>query len=224
MTKEHYSLCNICDIPDRFVKFAERVFDMLKRLYFICFMGLAPVFAFTQTIENKGMGETKTSASVNDSILHYDLKPVDIFPEKKDMKPKLLREFTLLEMKVKKVYPIAKVAAIKLAEYNRVFASFKTERERKKYVKDVEKDLFREYEQELRTMKVSEGRILIKLLDRETGNSSYEIIKEFKGGFSAFFWQSVARLFGHDLKAQYDPVMEDRIIEYIILQIDLGII
>ena len=160
----------------------------------------------------------------SDSILHYDLKPVDIFPEKKDMKPKLLREYTLLEMKVKKVYPIAKVAAIILAEYNRVFSSFKTEWERRKYVKDVEKDLFREYEQELRTMKVSEGRILIKLLDRETGNSSYEIIKEFKGGFSAFFWQSVARLFGHDLKAQYDPAMEDRLIEYIILQIDLGII
>lgn len=187
-------------------------------------MGLAPFFAFTQTIENKGTGEAKTSTMGSDSILHYDLKPVDIFPEKKDMKPKLLREYTLLEMKVKKVYPIAKVAAIKLAEYNRVFSSFKTERERRKYVKDVEKDLFREYEQELRTMKVSEGRILIKLLDRETGNSSYEIIKEFKGGFSAFFWQSVARLFGHDLKAQYDPAMEDRLIEYIILQIDLGII
>jgi len=224
MTNEHYSLCNICDIPDRFVKFAARVDDMLKRLYFICFMGLAPVIAFTQTNENKGTGEANTSASAKDSTIHIDLKPVDIFPEKKDMKPALLREYTLLEMKVKKVYPIAKVAAIKLAEYNRVFSSFKTERERKKYVKEVEKDLFREYEQELRTMKVSEGRILIKLLDRETGNSSYEIIKEFKGGLSAFFWQSVARLFGHDLKAQYDPVMEDRLIEYIILQIDLGII
>ena len=140
------------------------------------------------------------------------------------MNPRQLREYTLLEMKVKKVYPIAKVAAVKLAEYNRVYATFKTERERRSYVKGVEKELFLEFEDELRKMKVSEGRILIKLLDRETGNSSYEIIKEFKGGLSAFFWQSVAKLFGHDLKAQYDPVMEDRIIEYIIAEIDLGMI
>ncbi len=140
------------------------------------------------------------------------------------MTPRQLHEYTLLELKVKKVYPIAKVAAIKLAEYNKVYSSFKSERERRNYVKAVEKQLFLEFEDELRRMKVSEGRILIKLLDRETGNSSYEIIKEFKGGFSAFFWQSVAKLFGHDLKAQYDPVTEDRIIEYIIGQIDLGLI
>jgi hypothetical protein len=159
-----------------------------------------------------------------DTSMHYFLKPIDIFPDKKDMKPRALREYTLLEYKVKKVYPMAKVAAIKLAEYNRVYSTFKTERERKKYVKGVEKELFSEFEVELRQMRVSEGRILIKLLDRETGNSSFEIIKEFKGGFSAFFWQSVAKLFGHDLKAQYDPVMEDRLIEYIILQIDLGLI
>ena len=197
---------------------------MLNKLYFIIFMVISPYFAFAQMKEGKVTGDTIPATAPKDSTLHYDLKPIDIFPEKKDMKPKLLREFTLLEMKVRKVYPIAKVAAIKLAEYNRVYASFKTERERKKYVRVVEKDLFREYEQELRTMKVSEGRILIKLLDRETGNSSYEIIKEFKGGLAAFFWQSVAKLFGHDLKAQYDPKLEDRIIEYIIMQIDLGII
>ena len=197
---------------------------MLNRLCFIIFMVISPYFALAQTKEGKVTGDTIPVTAPKDSTLHYDLKPIDIFPEKKDMKPKLLREYTLLEIKVKKVYPIAKVAAIKLAEYNRVYASFKTERERKKYVREVEKDLFREYEQELRTMKVSEGRILIKLLDRETGNSSYEIIKEFKGGLAAFFWQSVAKLFGHDLKAQYDPKMEDRIIEYIIMQIDLGII
>ena len=140
------------------------------------------------------------------------------------MPPRKLREYTLLELKVKKVYPIAKVAAIKLAEYNRVYSSFKSEKERRQYVKRIEKELFKEYEEELRTMKVSEGRILIKLLDRQTGSSSYEIIKEFKGGLSAFFWQSVAKLFGHDLKAQYDPAKEDIWIECIIQQIDLGLI
>jgi hypothetical protein len=191
-------------------------------LFFV--LQIISVIVCAQTSETKLGGEKDTIVAQADTSMHYFLKPIDIFPDKKDMKPRALREYTLLEYKVKKVYPMAKVAAIKLAEYNRVYSTFKTERERKKYVKGVEKELFSEFEVELRQMRVSEGRILIKLLDRETGNSSFEIIKEFKGGFSAFFWQSVARLFGHDLKAQYDPVMEDRLIEYIIMQIDLGLI
>ena len=87
------------------------------------------------------------------------------------------------------------------------------------YIKKAE-----EYENEIRTMTTSQGRILIKLIDRETGESSFDIIKEFKGGFSAFFWQNVARLFGHNLKSEYDAVNEDRMIEYIVWQIDAGLI
>ena len=91
-------------------------------------------------------------------------------------------------------------------------------------MKGIEKQLFAEFESQVRKMKVSEGRILIKLLDRQTGQSSYAIIKEFKGGFSAFFWQSVAKLFGHDLKAEYDAMGEDRMIEYIVWEIEMGLI
>lgn len=183
-----------------------------------------PLCSFSQTAESKLRPADSSAVVTADTSVHYYLKPIDIFPDKKEMKPRQLREYSLLELKVKKVYPMAKIAAVKLAEYNRVYATFKTERERKDYVKGVERQLFAEFEDELKRMKVSEGRILIKLLDRETGSSSYEIIKEFKGGFAAFFWQSVAKLFGHDLKAQYDPVLEDRMIENIILEIDLGLI
>lgn len=196
---------------------------VFKWICFVLFL-MVPYLVSAQTKERSNLAEQDSVVVAADTSTHYFLKPIDIFPDKKDMKPKQLRQYTLLEYKVKKVYPIAKVAAIKLAEYNRVYTSFKTERERKDYVKAVEKELFAEYEEEFRKMKVSEGRILIKLLDRETGSSSYEIIKEFKGGFPAFFWQSVAKLFGHDLKAQYDPQLEDRWIEYIIVQIDLGLI
>ncbi len=197
--------------------------NQFKALVILLFLLISTMLLSAQSSMTNGK-ELGSEVGQKDTTLHFDLKPIDIFPDKKDMRPKQLREYSLLEYKVKKVYPIAKVAAVKLAEYNRVYASFKTERERKKYVKGVEKALFAEFEDELRVMKVSEGRILIKLLDRQTGSSSFEIIKEFKGGLSAFFWQSVARLFGHDLKALYDPVMEDRLIEYIILQIDLGLI
>lgn len=191
---------------------------------FLLLLLILPVAVFAQSTGTTLVAGKDTAVTKVDTSMHYFLRPIDIFPDKKDMKPRQLREYTLLEYKVKKVYPMAKVAAIKLAEYNRVYSTFKTERERKNYVKGVEKELFTEFEDEIRRMKVSEGRILIKLLDRETGNSSYEIIKEFKGGFSAFFWQSVARLFGHDLKAQYDPLHEDSMIENIVTQIDLGLI
>ena len=197
---------------------------MAARWYCLILFLIAPFIAFPQSGEGKNVVSGDSVTVAKDTTLHFELNPVDIFPDKASLAPKQLRQYTLLELKVRKVYPMAKVAAIKLAEYNRIYSSFKTERERKKYVKGVEKELFTEFEDTLRRMKVSEGRILIKLLDRETGNSSYEIIKEFKGGFSAFFWQSVAKLFGHDLKAQYDPTKEDIWIECIIQLIDLGLI
>lgn len=197
---------------------------MAARWYCMILFLIAPFIALTQSRAGKNVVSGDTISVAKDTTLHFELNPVDIFPDKENLAPRQLRQYTLLESKVKKVYPMAKVAAIKLAEYNRVYTSFKTERERKKYVKGVEKELFAEFENEIRQMKVSDGRILIKLLDRETGTSSFEIIKEFKGGFSAFFWQSVAKLFGHDLKAQYDPAKEDIWIECIIQQIDLGLI
>lgn len=160
----------------------------------------------------------------SDSIFHIDLPEILVYPQRQDMSRRTLRQYTLLEMRVLKVYPMAKVAALKLKEYNNVYLSFKSERERKEYVKKIEKDLFTEFEPQIRTMSISQGRILIKLIDRETGQSSFEIIKEFKGGFSAFFWQSVARIFGHNLKSEYDAANEDRMIEYIVNEIDLGLI
>lgn len=161
--------------------------------------------------------------SVPDSFPHIYLKEITIYPSFKEMSHKHQRQYTALERKVRKVYPMAKVAAFKVAEYNRIYMGFTKERERKEYVKKAEKELFAEFEDEIRHMTFSEGRILIKLIDRETGKSSFEIIKEFKGGFNAFLWQSVARIFGHDLKAEYDAENEDRMIEYIVMQIDMGL-
>jgi hypothetical protein len=168
--------------------------------------------------------DNHTSITAPDSLRHIMLPEIIIYPQPKDMSPRAFRQYTILELRVKKVYPIAKLAAIKIEEYNKVYLSFKNERERKDYVKKIEKDLFAEFETEIRTMSISQGRILIKLIDRETGKSSFEIIKEFKGGFSAFFWQSVARLFGHNLKSEYDATNEDRMIENIVWQIDHGMI
>jgi len=82
--------------------------------------------------------------------------------------------------------------------------------------------LKRQFESDLKNLSISQGRILIKLIDRETGNTSYELVKDLRGGFQAFMWQSLARLFGSNLKDQYDAQNEDQLIESIILQIERG--
>ncbi len=170
------------------------------------------------------MYDSQKIIEVTDSIIHVTLPEILVYPQPKDWSRRALHQYTILEMRVMKVYPIAKVAALKLKEYNSVYTNFKSERERKDYIKKIEKDLYAEFENEIRSMSINQGRILIKLIDRETGKSGYEIIKEFKGGFSAFFWQGIARLFGHNLKSEYDAANEDRMIEYIIWQIDHGML
>jgi hypothetical protein len=181
-----------------------------------------PTIVFCQIRDTIPYKYNDSFNGVLDSLPHVYLKEITIYPSFKEMSHRQQRQYTALERKVRKVYPLAKVAALKVAEYNCVYMSFTKERERKEYVKKAEKELFTEFEDEIKHMTFSEGRILIKLIDRETGKSSFEIIKEFKGGFNAFLWQTVARIFGHDLKAVYDAENEDRMIEYIVMQINMG--
>lgn len=134
------------------------------------------------------------------------------------------RKYKRLEKKVVKVYPLAHLAAVKLEGYAQELSLVESEREKKKFYKRIEKEIKLEYEGELRKLTVSEGRILIKLLDRETGNSSYALVAELRGTFSAYFWQGLARIFGHNLKSRYNPKGEDKEIEFIVNRIELGLL
>jgi hypothetical protein len=116
------------------------------------------------------------------------------------------------------------MAARKLHEIDAHLGTLKTEKEKKAYLKKAEKELFAEFEQPIRHLTVSQGLLLIRLIDRETGDTSYNLIKEYKSGFAAFFWQSVARLFGSNLKADYDPEGEEKMIEHIIILLDNGML
>lgn len=131
-------------------------------------------------------------------------------------------QFIKLQKKVVKVYPFAHLAAFKLEEYSQQLEEVTSEKEKKKFYKKIEKEIKEEYEGELRKLTVSEGRILIKLLDRETGNTSFYLVEELRGKFSAYFWQGLARIFGHNLKSRYDPEGEDREIEFIVQRIESG--
>ena len=132
------------------------------------------------------------------------------------------RQYEKLVSNIRKVYPYALIVRVKLAEVNEELENYPNDRERKKYLKDVEKDVFAEYRKDIENMTITQGRLLIKLIDRETQNTSYTLIREYRGKFSAAFWQSVACIFGTNLKDEYDPYGEDALIEAIIKEIDAG--
>ena len=163
-----------------------------------------------------------------DTVPVIPLKEVIIYPDHNNITYKLIvtrreaKRMTRLVKNVKKVYPYAKVAGILLVEYEEKLALIDDKKERKRIIKQAEEDLQNEFGNDLRKMSFSQGIILIKLIDRETGASSYEIVEELRGKFRAFFYQSFARLFGYNLKTKYDPNGEDRTIEHIVRMIERG--
>ncbi len=157
-----------------------------------------------------------------DTLWVAELDEVYIFPTKKFKSNRERRRYTRLIYNVKKAYPWAKLAGEKLAEVEIHLASLKTEKEQDEYIKIVEKELLRDYKEDLKKLTITQGRILIKLVDRETGDTSYELVKELRGKVSAMFWQALARIFGSNLKSEYEPDGEDRLIEEIVVLIENG--
>ncbi len=132
------------------------------------------------------------------------------------------KKYSRLVYNVKKAYPYAYLAGIKLEEYNEILTSVTDKKDRKKILKQAEKELLDEYGDELKKLTFSQGKILLKLIDRQSGNTSYELVADLRGKFSAFFWQSLARIFSYNLKVHYDPEGEDKEIEQIVQLIEQG--
>ena len=159
-----------------------------------------------------------------DTIAHIDLPEVGIFPPRVFKSKSEEQQYWRLVMRVKKVLPYAKEAAIMLKKYEREVPADARNRDKRQYIRKAEDELMKKYGPTFKKMSINDGRVLIKLIDRETRHDSYEIIQEIKGSVPAMFWQGVARIFGNNLKTKYDPYGEDRQIELIIQYIELGII
>jgi hypothetical protein len=157
-----------------------------------------------------------------DTVPYVDLKTVVVFPQMDIKAWSDLVGYERLVYNVKKVYPYAKLAGIKLKEYKHTLDSIPTERGRKKFLKAAEKELEAKFGNEIKDLNFTQGKLLIKLVYRETGNSTFSIVKELRGSFNAFVYQTVARIFGYDLRAQYDPEGSDKMIEHIVQMIDDG--
>ncbi|HMH21582.1 MAG TPA: DUF4294 domain-containing protein [Puia sp.] len=133
---------------------------------------------------------------------------------------KRIEEWTRLRNAVYVTYPFARKAGLIMNEMNAKLATITSESEKKAYLKSREKDLKKEFADPLEKLSVYQGRILMKLINRQTGNNCYDIIKEYKGGFTARLWQTVAFFFGSNLKQPYDPKGDDRQIEVIVQEVE----
>lgn len=123
---------------------------------------------------------------------------------------------------VVKVYPYARVTGDLLREYERDLSLIQREGDQELYIKLAEAELRAEFEAEVKDLTSSQGRALIKLIDRETGRTSYDLVKELRGNFTAFVWQGLAKLFGHDLRSTYDANGDDRMMELVVQRIERG--
>ena len=123
---------------------------------------------------------------------------------------------------VQKVYPYAQITAKLLDEYNHDLAHIQRESDKDLYVKLAEAELRAEFEEEVKSMTIMQGHILVKLIDRETGHTGYDLVKQLRGSFQAWMWQGIAQIFGNDLKGEYDPEGDDRLVESIVQRIENG--
>jgi Domain of unknown function (DUF4294) len=131
-----------------------------------------------------------------------------------------LEEWTRLRNAVYVTYPYARRAGLIMNEMNAKLALMNSEGERKAYIQSREKDLKKEFTQPLEQLSIYQGKILMKLINRQTGNNCYDIIREYRGGFTARFWQTVAFFFSSSLKQPYDPKGDDQAIETIVEEVE----
>lgn len=159
-----------------------------------------------------------------DTLANVLIKEIVVFPQRKFKTKKEYRNYQRMIHNLKVVYPYAQIAKHKIAQMDATYLALPTEKERKKYVGQVEKELRDEFEGQLVQMTISQGRLLIKLIDREVGRTSYAVIRDLKGGFSAVFWQTIARIFGSSLKSEFDEAGEDKMLNELIILYEYGLL
>jgi hypothetical protein len=191
--------------------------------HFIAFFAVVAmvVCSHSSKAQNQTSGKLPYIIEGQDTVPVVNLPPVDIT----DFGNKYMNDlqtYYRLRFNVIKVYPYAKLAAMKINELNDELAKLPNDKARRRYTKEFEKQLRADFAKQIENLSVNQGKIFIKLIDRETGHTSYELIKEVKGSFDAFIFQTAARIFGHNLKNTYDPEGDDKVVENIIHQIESG--
>lgn len=182
--------------------------------FFLCFFSTQ-----AQVIPDK-IKEAELEIIENDSILSDTIALPEIVISKEKLNPENLKQFLLLQNRVYKTYPYAKLASERLVALRKGVSFLKTNKEKKKYFKIVEHYLSNEFEAKLKKLSRKQGQILVKLIHRQTGTTTYELVTDLKSGWKAFWANTTANLFDITLKAQYKPyeINEDFLIETILVR------
>ena len=191
----------------------------MKVLFLCC--SLIFICTLVKSQESYVRADTKDTIRVAAINYHGELLPWIVLNEVNVVSTRMFKsqddfnKYRRLRYNVLKVLPYARFAGQRYRQLEKDLAVTTDRRKQKALVKGCEKEIKDLFNRDVKNMTISQGEVLIKLIDRETGNSSFDLVKDMKGGVSAFLMQSVARVFGHDLKSQYDPEQE-RDIESII--------
>ena len=158
-----------------------------------------------------------------DTVFVETLEPVWVFPRGKKMRQGDWRKYYKLVYNFNKVYPYALVGRKMMAQVDSTIAADVTRKsQRTRYINDVERELFKLFEKDIRNMTIQQGMVLVRLVNRECGMNPYTIIKTYEGGFAAGFWNLVGKMFSQDLKASYDPAGKDKQLEELVKIWDSG--
>ena len=158
-----------------------------------------------------------------DSTYYITLPTCDIVSDRTFKTVKERTDWNMLKINVKKVYPYSIYVKMKLAEMDAQLAFYKTKKEKNTFIAKSEKELISSFESEIKKLTVSQGKILVKLIDKETNSTTYQIIKERRGVMSSLLWQGVSLMFGGNLKVEFNKE-SDKNIEDIIHLIELGLL
>ena len=158
----------------------------------------------------------------HDSILHFNLNQVEIFGSYQFKNKREEKKYSRLETDLLKTYPLALIVSSELKIVNELYENAYTNpSQRKSYIKMYQHYVYRTYIDSLKMLNESQGHLLLKLIHRETGKTPYELIKAYRGGWNALFWQTMAFMAGANLNSKYDPE-ENRMIEDIIKRYKSG--
>ena len=162
--------------------------------------------------------------ATGDTVCMIVFNPITIYPRERFRNKKEERFYWRTVRDVRKTLPYAKLICSTLLETYEYLETFPTEKEKQDYLKQFEKEIFNQYKPVMKTFTRSQGKMLVKLINRETDQSSYNIVKAFLGTFRAGFWQTFGRFFGVNMKAGYHPEKnkEDAVIERICVRIEPG--
>ena len=192
---------------------------MTKRLYILLILAAISASAMCQMRRERPFWRQEWSVEGGDSVAVIHITPVRKYARKPDM-----RRYARLVRAVKRVYPIAEEAKVLMATMEQELLALSSKKQQKLYIKGIEKRLIREYTPVLKKMTIYDGRVLLKLIDRQTDDTAFDIVKEFRGGFEASLWQALAKMFGNNLKTDYDPAKDDQLLEQIVRLYEKGLL